>query len=77
MKTLTKNQIFQICENLFERLPDMLRALDIEYVEYPNRYAFACPIHGGDNPEACCIFTDGLTAKFVVRFLNKEIARFH
>ena len=63
MKTLTKNQIFQICENLFERLPDMLRALDIEYVEYPNRYAFACPIHGGDNPEACCIFTDGLTAK--------------
>mgnify|MGYP003624546532 FL=1 len=63
MKTLTKNQIFQICENLFERLPDLFRSLDIEYVEYPNRFSFACPVHGGDNPEGCSVFTDGLTSK--------------
>ncbi len=63
MKTLTKNQIFQICEQLFERLPELLTALDVEYVEYPNRYSFACPVHGGDNPEGCSIFTDGLTSK--------------
>jgi 5S rRNA maturation endonuclease (ribonuclease M5) len=63
MKTLTKNQIFQICEHLFDRLPHLLTALEIEYVEYPNRYSFACPVHGGDNPEGCSIFTDGTTAK--------------
>ena len=63
MKTLTKNQIFQICENLVERLPELLTSLEIEYVEYPNRYSFACPVHGGDNPEGCSIFTDGMTSK--------------
>lgn len=63
MKTLTKNQISQICNNLFERLPELLNALEIDYVEYPNRFSFACPVHGGDNPEGCSIFTDGLTAK--------------
>jgi 5S rRNA maturation endonuclease (ribonuclease M5) len=36
---------------------------DIDYVEYPNRLAFPCPVHGGDNPEACCVFTDGMTQK--------------
>ena len=63
MKTLTKNQIFQICENLFDRLPELLNSLEIEYVEYPNRYSFACPVHGGDNLEGCSIFTDGMTSK--------------
>ena len=63
MKSLTKNQIFQICENLFDRLPELLTSLEIEYVEYPNRFSFACPVHGGDNPEGCSIFTDGLTSK--------------
>ena len=63
MKTLTKNQIYQICEKLVERLPELLKSLKIEYFEYPNRYSFACPIHGGDNPEGCSIFTDGISAK--------------
>ena len=40
------NQIFQICENLFDRLPELLTSLEIEYVEYPNRFSFACPVHG-------------------------------
>ena len=63
MKRLTKNQISQICNKLFDRLPDLLRRFDIEYVEYPNRYAFPCPVHGGDNSEGCCIFTDGISTK--------------
>ena len=49
--------------NLLDRLPELLRALEIEYVEYPNRLAFPCPIHNGDNSEGCCIFTDGDTNK--------------
>ncbi len=48
---------------MFLRLDSLLAYFDIEYVEYPNRVAFACPVHGGDNSEACCIFTDGMTQK--------------
>tara|TARA_Y100000361_G_scaffold46531_1_gene40287 strand:- start:34820 stop:35809 length:990 start_codon:yes stop_codon:yes gene_type:complete len=48
---------------MFEVLPELLEYFDVEYVEYPNRLAFACPVHGGDNPEACCVFTDGMTQK--------------
>ena len=63
MKTLEQNQISAICSELFDKLPSILAYFDIDYVEYPNRYAFACPVHGGDNAEACCIFTDGMTQK--------------
>jgi 5S rRNA maturation endonuclease (ribonuclease M5) len=63
MKRLTNNQIYQICDKLLDRLPELLRSLDIEYIEFPNRYSFACPIHSGDNPEGCCIFTDGISSK--------------
>ncbi len=41
----------------------MLDYFDIEYVTFPNRLAFPCPIHGGDSPEGCCIFTDGNSQK--------------
>ena len=37
----------------------MLDRLGVEYVEFPNRFSFPCPIHGGDSPEGCSIFTDG------------------
>ena len=48
-----------VSERLLDNLQPLLRHLDIEYIEYPNRCAFACPVHGGDNPEACVIFTSG------------------
>jgi 5S rRNA maturation endonuclease (ribonuclease M5) len=63
MKTLSQNQISKICENLFEDLPKLFGAFGVEYIEYPNRYSFACPVHGGDNPEGCSIFTDGTSSK--------------
>lgn len=44
-------------------MPDLLKSLGIEYIEFPNRYSFACPIHGGDNPEGCSIFTDGISSR--------------
>lgn len=47
----------------FLKIHSILDYFGIDYVEYPNRIAFPCPIHGGDNPEGCCIFTDGLTNK--------------
>ncbi len=63
MKSLTQQQISKICEDLLDRLPDLLTHMGVDFVEYPNRIAFPCPVHGGDNPEACCIFTDGNSAK--------------
>lgn len=59
MKTLTQNQISAACDALKDHIPEVLDRLDIEYVEYPNRFSFPCPIHGGDNPEGCSIFLDG------------------
>lgn len=49
-----------LTRNLVENIENVLNLLGIEeYNVYPNRIAFPCPIHGGDNPEGCSIFTDG------------------
>lgn len=61
MNKLTSNQISSINEELFNILPNLLNHFNIDYVEYPNRFAFPCPVHSGDNPEGCCVFTDGTT----------------
>ena len=58
-KTLTQKQIYSIGDRVSHKIPELLDYFKIEYMEYPNRYSFACPIHGGDNPEGCSIFTDG------------------
>lgn len=59
MKLLENQQISKISNQLFAKLPSLLDHFGIKYIEYPNRYAFACPVHGGDNAEACTIFTEG------------------
>ena len=59
----SNQQILKISNQLFSKLPELLKYLEIDFIEYPNRYAFACPIHGGDNPEGCCIFLDGNSVK--------------
>ena len=53
----------KLSNQLFSKLPQLLKYFNVEFIEYPNRLAFACPIHGGDNPEGCSIFTAGNTAK--------------
>ena len=58
---MTKEKISSLCDEVFLKVHSLLDYFGIEYVEYPNRLAFSCPVHGGDNPEGCCIFTDGLT----------------
>lgn len=55
--------ISSLCDECLDQVHSLLDYFDIEYIEYPNRIAFPCPVHGGDNPEACCIFTDGLSNK--------------
>lgn len=59
MKSLTQTQISTICKKLSSRIPSILDYFKIHYLEYPNRYSFCCPIHGGDNPEGCSLFIDG------------------
>lgn len=58
-KRLSQAELVEMCELLSERLEDLLHALGVEFVEYPNRYSFPCPVHSGDSPEGCTIFTDG------------------
>lgn len=43
-------QIYQICKDLTEKLPELLDALDVEYRDSGQSYSFCCPVHGGDNP---------------------------
>jgi 5S rRNA maturation endonuclease (ribonuclease M5) len=62
-KRLTNQQILAVSNQLSTRVEDLLKYFEIDYIEYPNRLAFPCPIHGGDNPEGCSIFTDGVSSK--------------
>lgn len=58
-----RQEIVAISNQLTERVPELLSHFDIEYEVYDNRVTFACPIHGGDNPTALSIFTDGDSTK--------------
>jgi 5S rRNA maturation endonuclease (ribonuclease M5) len=62
-KKLTQKKISFLCDESLNQIHSLLEYFDISYVEYPNRLAFPCPVHDGDNPEACCVFTDGVTNK--------------
>ena len=54
-----RNTIKMLSSKLMERITDLLDYFEIEHEVYDNRIAFACPIHGGDNPNALTIFTTG------------------
>lgn len=58
---LSSQKISSISNELLLHIEKVLAHFDIDYVEFPNRLAFPCPVHGGDSPEGCCIFTDGTT----------------
>ena len=54
-----RRKINAISNGLVERISDLLSHFGIEYEVFENRVTFACPVHGGDNPTAVSIFTDG------------------
>lgn len=58
MAKLTQKQIYNIGQRISYNIPKLLDCFGVDYIEYPNRFSFPCPIHGGDNPEGCSIFTD-------------------
>tara|TARA_R110002167_G_scaffold70964_1_gene200412 strand:- start:12121 stop:13182 length:1062 start_codon:yes stop_codon:yes gene_type:complete len=60
---LTKEKISSISNEIFNNIHLFLKYFNIDHIEYPNRIAFPCPVHGGDSLEGCCIFTDGNTSK--------------
>ena len=59
----SRSQIYSICSELSDKIPSLLIALKINYVQLENRIVFPCPVHNGDNPEGSCIFTDGTKSK--------------
>ncbi len=63
-RSYNQNELKNICDALCDNIEKVLSALDLhEYTDNGKMITMACPIHGGDNPEGCSIFTDGNTAK--------------
>lgn len=61
-KTTTNQKIdlVDLTEKIVDNLEIVLNALGLcDYNVYNTRFTFPCPIHCGDNPEGCCIFTEG------------------
>ncbi len=56
---LSKPKIDILCQKLSERVEEILDFFGIEYEQYDNRIAAACPIHDGDKTDALTIFTSG------------------
>jgi len=60
---VSREKIYSICNDIGDKLPELLDALKINYGSFENRLTFPCPVHGGDNNEGACIFTDGNKSK--------------
>lgn len=60
---MSREKVYSICNEISDKLPQLLESLKIDYTEFENRIAFSCPVHGGDNNEGACIFTDGTKSK--------------
>lgn len=56
---ISPQQISALSNKLAERVTDLLELFNIQYFPNGETYSFACPVHGGDNPAGCSIFTDG------------------
>lgn len=60
---MSQSQIYSLCNQLSDRISDLLKVFNIDYVELENRFVFSCPVHSGDNPNGACIFKDGTKSK--------------
>jgi len=55
---MNQTQIYQLCNLLVEKLPELLESLEIDYRESGSSYSFCCPVHDGDNNLGCSIRKD-------------------
>jgi 5S rRNA maturation endonuclease (ribonuclease M5) len=60
---ISREKIYSISSEVLEKLPELLNHFNIDFTEFENRIAFACPVHNGDNCEGACIFVDGEKSK--------------
>jgi len=60
---LDQTKINFISEKIFENIQVFLEMFDVKYKNINNYISGPCPIHGGDNPTAFCMYLDGNTLK--------------
>jgi 5S rRNA maturation endonuclease (ribonuclease M5) len=48
----------RLLKELCKKLPEILDKEHIEHYTYNNRISFSCPIHGSNNSESACVFTE-------------------
>lgn len=56
---MSREKIYSIKSQINEHIPELIDKLGLDYKIIDNRIVMPCPVHGGDNPEACCIFLTG------------------
>ena len=61
--SLDQAKINFMSEKILENIQVFLDIFEIEYKHIQNYISFACPIHGGDNQNAFCMYLDGNTVK--------------
>jgi len=63
LTSLDQTKISFMSEKIFENIQIFLDMFDIKYKNVQNYISAPCPIHGGDNPTAFCMYLDGNTLK--------------
>ncbi len=63
MKKLSGEELKFLSDKIALNIVPVLANFGIEVQIFDDYVTCPCPIHGGDNPEGCSIFTDGNTAK--------------
>ena len=48
-----------VCDQLCDRIDELMEFFDLEYVSGSKMITMSCPIHGGDNPSAINIYPEG------------------
>lgn len=56
-----QNKLKIVCDQLCDRIEDILNIFDVEYRHNGKLYSMRCPIHNGDNPSALNIYPEGET----------------
>lgn len=57
--SIDQNKIKILCDNLCDRIEDLLSSFDLEYRDNGRFMTMSCPIHGGDNDSALNLYYVG------------------